>query len=206
MRSHDYDVLLLDINMPGNEQLQFVRGLSHDGRIVPVVLLTGYPSMDSAVEAMRLGVVDYVVKPPKIPELCDRLNRAIIRGAALRVLTTAEQRVAELSDWIDSLKNALLTPPPSLVPEGDPSDDSLTERRLPSLERLDLHQLSAREREVLDDLAKGRQAQEIAANLGVSVSTVRTHIRSIFVKLKVNSQLALLAKLVSETSPSQPPK
>jgi DNA-binding NarL/FixJ family response regulator len=118
----------------------------------------------------------------------------------LRVLTTAEQRVAELSDWIESLKGALLTPPPSLTPES--YDD--TERRGTTLERLDLQQLSTREREVLDDLAKGRQAQEIAANLGVSISTVRTHIRSIFVKLKVNSQLALLARLVSD-APSTPP-
>jgi len=55
-------------------------------------------------------------------------------------------------------------------------------------------ELTAREREVLDALARGQAAQAIAEELFVSVGTVRTHIRGILTKLGVASQLAAVAK------------
>jgi DNA-binding NarL/FixJ family response regulator len=60
-----------------------------------------------------------------------------------------------------------------------------------------LDRLSLREREVLDRLAEGRQAVTIADEFGVSLATVRAHIRSVLTKLQVGSQLAAVA-LVNE--------
>ncbi|MFC3895304.1 response regulator [Lentzea rhizosphaerae] len=60
-----------------------------------------------------------------------------------------------------------------------------------------LDRLSVREREVLDRLAEGRQAVTIADEFGVSLATVRAHIRSVLMKLQVGSQLAAVA-LVNE--------
>jgi DNA-binding NarL/FixJ family response regulator len=60
-----------------------------------------------------------------------------------------------------------------------------------------LDRLSVREREVLDRLAEGRQAVTIADEFGVSLATVRAHIRSVLTKLQVGSQLAAVA-LVNE--------
>ncbi len=187
------DVILLDINMPGNEQLEFVQDLSQRPLAIPVVLMTGYPSFETAIGAMRLGVVDYVTKPPRIRDLADRLSRAISKGRSLQLLESADKRLAELNSWMESLKLSLQaanshvsSPPP------EPSDRGW----YGSLPPGELKHLSRRECDVLREMARGRQAQEIANTLGLSVSTVRCHIRSLFVKLKVNSQLALMAKLV----------
>ncbi len=190
------DVILLDINMPGNEQLQFVQALSKSTLATPVVLMTGYPSFESAIGALRLGVVDYITKPPKIDELSKRLTRAITKGRNLQLLESAEKKLTELNSWMEGLRATLQTAGSNVDVDGvtEPSSDSQGwYGRLP---RTELDQLSKRECDVLREMARGQQAQEIASSLGLSVSTVRCHIRSLFVKLKVNSQLGLMAKLV----------
>src|SRR5690606_18651527 len=128
-------------------------------------------------------------------DLADRLTQAISKGRSLHLLESAEKKLAELNTWMESLKLTLQA--------AGPNFDDLPTSTAPSgrgwygsLPPQDLRQLSKRECDVLREMAQGRQAQEIAGNLGLSVSTVRCHIRSLFVKLKVNSQLALMAKLV----------
>ncbi len=59
---------------------------------------------------------------------------------------------------------------------------------------LDLRSLTAREREVLESLLRGRRAREIAAELGLSPHTARNHVRAIYAKLGVHSQLELLSR------------
>jgi two-component system nitrate/nitrite response regulator NarL len=55
-------------------------------------------------------------------------------------------------------------------------------------------ELTAREREVLDMLGEGRRATEIAARFGLSVATVRNHIRAVLRKLECHSQLEAVAE------------
>ena len=58
-----YDVVLTDINMPGMSGLNFLQAARELAPEVPVVLVTGYPSIDIAVEAMKVGAVDFLAKP-----------------------------------------------------------------------------------------------------------------------------------------------
>jgi DNA-binding NarL/FixJ family response regulator len=57
-----------------------------------------------------------------------------------------------------------------------------------------LDALTAREREILEQLAKGQLYKEISADLGLSYSTVRTHIEHIYQKLRVNTKAAAVAQ------------
>ncbi len=189
-----HDALLLDINMPGNERLELVRQLSQVAGFVPVVIMTGFPSFESAMEALRFGAVDYITKPPDLDELRTRLLRAIQRGHAIRLLDDAEQRVALLAEWLDKVRGTLASNTTSLRQMVTGGPDLMADP-LANLSENERRQLSRREREVLTALAQGNQAQQIADSLSLSISTVRNHIRSVFVKLRVNSQVALLAKL-----------
>lgn len=71
------DIVLMDIRMPnisGLEALQMMRGIHQD---VPIILMTAYAAVETAVEALRLGAFDYVIKPFELDELKLLMNRAL---------------------------------------------------------------------------------------------------------------------------------
>ncbi len=63
------DLVLSDIRMPGMDGLQLTEELRESHPEIPVVLMTGYPSVDTAVAALRQRVADYVTKPFNINAL-----------------------------------------------------------------------------------------------------------------------------------------
>jgi len=75
-RSH-YGVILADVNMPGLSGMDFLHLARESAPDVPVVMITGYPSIDLAVESIKFGAVDFLQKPFKAEEL-----EIVIRKAA----------------------------------------------------------------------------------------------------------------------------
>jgi DNA-binding NarL/FixJ family response regulator len=192
------DALLLDINMPGNQNLDLVEALRCHHPALPIVILTGHPALDTAVRAVRLGVVDYLFKPHKMEQLIERLDLAVHRTRVLRSVSQAERVAHELSRRLDALKQAIGQASGAyLTPASDMADASAPLDPLRNLPRCDLAQLSTREREVLKELARGHSPQTIAKSLQLSTNTVRNHLKSIFLKLRVNSQVELLGKLAT---------
>src|ERR1035437_9020940 len=63
MEQNPFDVVLLDMRMPGQDGLSVLRTIKHKWPESEVVIITGYPTVDSAKEAVRLGAYDYVAKP-----------------------------------------------------------------------------------------------------------------------------------------------
>lgn len=69
--------LILDARMPGLSGLALHARLSGDPRSIPVIILTGYPDVDMAVEAMKRGAFDYLQKPVRDQQLLDTTARAL---------------------------------------------------------------------------------------------------------------------------------
>jgi DNA-binding response OmpR family regulator len=63
LSSGQYNVLVADIKMPGNSHLELVEKAQAIARGVPIILVTGYPSLDTAVKSVSLPVYDYLLKP-----------------------------------------------------------------------------------------------------------------------------------------------
>jgi len=91
----DYDVLVSDINMPGNRELEFVREIPSLAEGLPVILMTAYPSIETAIQSVELPVVAYIVKPPKLAELVTRVRSAVESYRAYRAVNNMRQRVQE---------------------------------------------------------------------------------------------------------------
>ena len=83
LRMVDYDVVLLDINMPGMGGMETCRKISQLNPRLPIIMLTVRDEVKDIVEALDAGACDYVTKPFQIGELTARL-RACLRRPATR--------------------------------------------------------------------------------------------------------------------------
>jgi CheY-like chemotaxis protein len=96
-----YDLLITDINMPGNRNLEFLRQNSQNPGFMPVIVVTGYPSIHTAVESLRLSVVDYVIKPFDATSFLNIVTGALEKGNAIRTMREAR---ANFTEWLDQMK------------------------------------------------------------------------------------------------------
>ena len=79
MEQGPFDVVLLDVRMPGIDGMSVLRTIKEKWPESEVVIITGYPTVDSAKQAVRLGAYDYVAKPVGPQEVIDVTDGAITR-------------------------------------------------------------------------------------------------------------------------------
>jgi DNA-binding NtrC family response regulator len=68
-RDNYYDLIITDLNMPELAGMELIKTVQQENEITEFVIITGYASMDSAVEAIKIGAFDYIVKPFRMEEL-----------------------------------------------------------------------------------------------------------------------------------------
>ena len=76
LRDRVFDVILLDVVMPGVDGIELMKKLKEDGSAPPIIVLTGKATVETAVEAMKNGAYDYLTKPYKLDELVIVIDRA----------------------------------------------------------------------------------------------------------------------------------
>ena len=77
MEQRPADVVLLDLRMPGMDGMAVLKTIKHSWPETEVVIITGYPNVDSAKEAVRLGAYDYLAKPLGPDEVINVANGAM---------------------------------------------------------------------------------------------------------------------------------
>lgn len=76
MEEKEFDVLVLDLKMPGMDGLTTLKEMKKLGLFAETLILTGHGSIDAALEAMKLGAYDYLTKPCEINELVEKIRGA----------------------------------------------------------------------------------------------------------------------------------
>ena len=79
IRKNDYDFVFTDLKMPGMDGVEVTRAVKHLRPDIDVIVVTGYASIDTAVETVRLGAVDYVQKPFTQDELLEFVKSSLIK-------------------------------------------------------------------------------------------------------------------------------
>ena len=123
LKKHQYDAVISDIRMPGNADLALARETARLQDGVPVVLVTAYPSMDTAVPAVSLPVKAYVEKPVEFGELLATVDGAILESRRLRGTTVCTPNACAHMGWIIQFLS-------SIVDELVASKQSFRSRRL----------------------------------------------------------------------------
>ena len=117
LASSEFDLLITDLNMPGNRIMEKVSELRKHSNILPVIVVTGYPSVPTAVESVRLNVLEYMIKPVNFPALLNAVKRGIEHKRALRTLSQARKEAENRTKKLLNLEESLETSPLTIAKE-----------------------------------------------------------------------------------------
>ncbi|MGP4025154.1 response regulator transcription factor [Actinomadura sp. 3N407] len=175
VEAHSPDVVLMDIRMPGVDGLAATRALRGRERPPDVIVLTTFNTDENILEALRAGAAGFVLKD-SAPQEIVRAVRKVAAGDPVLSPAVTRQLIAQMSDGT---------------------------KRHARTARARLAALGQREREVAYAIARGSSNAEIAAELHMSLATVKTHISRTLTKLDLNNrvQIALLVHDAGEDSP-----
>jgi DNA-binding NtrC family response regulator len=101
--TNNYDVVLTDIRMPYIGGMRILRDIKRAKPSLPVIIITGYATVKSAVQAMKLGATDYIEKPFTPEELVNAVRRAL---EIARKKEPEEQRLIHKEEVIKVLERA----------------------------------------------------------------------------------------------------
>jgi DNA-binding response OmpR family regulator len=111
LREQEYDLLISDIKMPGNAELEFIQELPKIAAGMPVILVTGYPSIYTAIKSIQLPVVAYLPKPVDFSELLAQVRKCVERCRAHRAVRSANARMQAWRQELDRLQQTIDTAP-----------------------------------------------------------------------------------------------
>ena len=172
------DVVLMDLRMPGTDGVEATRRIVAAGSRSRVIVLTTFDVDQHVVDALRAGAAGFLLKDVT----ADGLVAAVTRAAAGEPVVAPEVLARMMSHF------AQRPPTPGSLPPG-------------------FDELSEREREILALIGAGRSNAEIAAELVISMATVKTHVRHVFAKLDVRDrvQAVVLARDAGLVPPTARP-
>jgi len=168
VQAHAPDVVLMDIRMPRVDGLAATEALRSAPDPPQVIVLTTFDADDYVLRALRAGAAGFLMKDTPPPEIM-RAIRLVAAGEAMLSPSVTRRLIEHVAD------------------------DGLAARRARARELLD--RLTDREREVAVAIGQGKSNADIAAELYMSVATVKAHVSRLLAKLEVGNrvQIALLA-------------
>jgi DNA-binding NarL/FixJ family response regulator len=159
------DVVLMDINLPGMNGIECVARLRHSLPAVKIIMLTVFEEGEQVFNALSAGAFGYLVKSSRPAKILEAI-REVHSGGSPMSGSIARKVVQTLQ----------------------------AQAATRAVTRAETDALSAREIEVLQALSKGHTYKQIAADLGISLGTVRTYIQRIYEKLHVHSHAEAVMK------------
>jgi two-component system nitrogen regulation response regulator NtrX len=100
IKSKTYDCVLSDIKMPKKDGMELLALLQKDGIDVPIIMISGHGSTETAVEAVKRGAFDYISKPPDLNRLLITVRNALDKATLVHETITLKRQVSGIQDII----------------------------------------------------------------------------------------------------------
>ena len=162
---HEPDIVLMDIDMPGIGGIEGLKLIRKLNSTCKVMMLTVFDDKKNVFESIRAGADGYILKKTPPVKLLEHL-KDVYEGGSPMTASVAKQVIQMFNQY---------------------HEDGKSEKGAD-------YKLSEREKDVLQLIVKGYSYKMAAAELYVSVETVRSHIKNIYEKLHVNSKSEAVAK------------
>ena len=103
VKQYNFDVIFLDVRMPGMDGLEVLREVRNLKPLTEVIMLTGHATVETAIEGMKNGAFDFLMKPCETEALTEKIEKAVERKHE------QEERIreAKVQDIIASPRSAL---------------------------------------------------------------------------------------------------
>ena len=107
LQNKEIDLLISDINMPGNPELEFIKTVTLKVEGLPIIIVTGYPSLQSAVESVELPVSAYLLKPVKFDKLLKHVRSLIKKYHSYACIRNIKNGLQSWLQELESVENSL---------------------------------------------------------------------------------------------------
>jgi DNA-binding response OmpR family regulator len=101
LKEENADVVLLDVMMPGKSGVETLKEIKNSWPITEVIMLTGHGTVETAIEGMKLGAYDYLIKPTGIEDLSQKITSAYQRKSdhEERIRQAEINKIIEHKGW-----------------------------------------------------------------------------------------------------------
>ncbi len=103
LRRQLYDLIILDISLPGISGIDWLHELRHEGYAGDVVLITAYADLDTAIDALRGGAADFLLKPFSVAQMLNSVERCFERSRLRRENFVLRREIEERSTAVDGV-------------------------------------------------------------------------------------------------------
>ena len=103
LRRQLYDLIILDISLPGISGIDWLHELRHEGYAGDVVLITAYADLDTAIDALRGGAADFLLKPFSVAQMLNLVERCFERSRLRRENFVLRREIEERSTAVDGV-------------------------------------------------------------------------------------------------------
>lgn len=107
LREGTYDILIADIRMSGNENLELLEEAEKHPGGLPVILVTGHPTLETAIRSIKSPVTAYMVKPFGFEELVRNVESALAKSRMRRKVSTYRTRINSLGASLEELEELI---------------------------------------------------------------------------------------------------
>jgi two-component system, NtrC family, nitrogen regulation response regulator NtrX len=102
VKEKEYDVILCDIKMPKIDGIEFLEKAKEIGPDIPIIMISGHGTIETAVEAVKKGAYDYISKPPDLNRLLITIRNAMDKTTLVAETKVLKRKVSKVQEMVGS--------------------------------------------------------------------------------------------------------